>query len=92
MCVTDHHDMTVAVKVALNPNTTNQPTHFIEQDLHMMLCSVHTSTDAYNILVSFLTSSFIVSLYILNCNNFIMKTEVPTNVFLKIFNKSQNSS
>ena len=26
MCVTDRHDMTLAVKVALNPNTTNQPT------------------------------------------------------------------
>ena len=26
MCVTDHHDMTLAVKVALNTNTTNQPT------------------------------------------------------------------
>ena len=25
MCVTDHHDMTLAVKVALTPNTTNQP-------------------------------------------------------------------
>ena len=25
-CVTDHHDMTLVVKVALNPNTTNQPT------------------------------------------------------------------
>ena len=25
MCATDHHDMTLAVKVALNPNTTNQP-------------------------------------------------------------------
>ena len=25
MCVTDRHDMTVAVKVALSPNTTNQP-------------------------------------------------------------------
>ena len=25
MCVTDRHDMTLAVKVALNPNTTNQP-------------------------------------------------------------------
>ena len=24
MCVTDLHDMTLAVKVALNPNTTNQ--------------------------------------------------------------------
>ena len=24
MCVTNHHDMTLAVKVALNPNTTNQ--------------------------------------------------------------------
>ena len=25
MCVTDRHDMTIAVKTALNPNTTNQP-------------------------------------------------------------------
>ena len=25
MCVTDRHDMTLAGKVALNPNTTNQP-------------------------------------------------------------------
>ena len=25
MCVTDGHDITLAVKVALNPNTTNQP-------------------------------------------------------------------
>ena len=27
MCLTDRHDMTLAVKVVLNPNTTNQPTH-----------------------------------------------------------------
>ena len=27
MCVTDRHDMTLAVKVALNLNTTNQPTN-----------------------------------------------------------------
>ena len=27
MCITDHHDMTLAVKVALNPNTTNQLTN-----------------------------------------------------------------
>ena len=26
MCVTDRHDMTLAVKVALNPSTTNQLT------------------------------------------------------------------
>ena len=26
MCLTDRHDMTLAVKVAFNPNTTNQPT------------------------------------------------------------------
>ena len=25
MCVTDRHDMTIAVKVVLNPDTTNQP-------------------------------------------------------------------
>ena len=27
MCVTGRHDMTLAVKVALNPNTTNQPSN-----------------------------------------------------------------
>ena len=27
ICVTDRHDMTLAGKVALNPNTTNQPTN-----------------------------------------------------------------
>ena len=27
MCVTDCHDMTLIVKVALNPNTTNQDEH-----------------------------------------------------------------
>ena len=27
ICVTNRHDMTLAVKVALNPNTTNQPTN-----------------------------------------------------------------
>ena len=32
MCVTDRHDMTLAVKVVLNANTTNQPTKF---------CKVH---------------------------------------------------
>ena len=26
MCITHHHDMTLAVKVVLNPNTTKQPT------------------------------------------------------------------
>ena len=25
MCVTDRHDMILAIKMALNPNTTNQP-------------------------------------------------------------------
>ena len=28
-CVTDRHDMTLAVKVALNPNTTNQQTNVV---------------------------------------------------------------
>ena len=27
MCVTDRHNMTLAIKVALNLNTTNQPTN-----------------------------------------------------------------
>ena len=30
MCVTDRHDMTLAFKVALNPNTTKQPTSIAE--------------------------------------------------------------
>ena len=30
MCVTDCLDMTLAVKVVLNPNTTNQPTILVE--------------------------------------------------------------
>ena len=31
MCITDHHNMTLAVKVALNPNTCaiNQPTQIL---------------------------------------------------------------
>ena len=36
MCVTDRHDMTVAVKVAINPNTINQsinPLHPLVADL-----------------------------------------------------------
>ena len=48
MCITDRHDMTLSVKVALNPNTTNnQPaedkvvsdayvTEFFERAYHMM--------------------------------------------------------
>ena len=35
MCVTDHHDMTLPVKVALNTNTTNQPTSW--QPLHLSM-------------------------------------------------------
>ena len=31
MYVSDRHDVTLAVKVALNPNTTNQPTTNIKQ-------------------------------------------------------------
>ena len=30
MCDTDRHDMTLAVKVVLNPNTINQPTSFFQ--------------------------------------------------------------
>ena len=38
MCVTDRHDMTLAVKAALNPNTTDQPS-FIEMILKVVLRS-----------------------------------------------------
>ena len=34
ICVTDRHDMTLAVKVALNPNTTNQ---FIQRTVSLMV-------------------------------------------------------
>ena len=34
MCVTDRHDMTLAVKVALNPNSTNQPTIILKAVAH----------------------------------------------------------
>ena len=37
MCVTDRHDMTLAVKVALNLNTANQPT--MDTDNHQILAS-----------------------------------------------------
>ena len=33
MCVTDRHDTTFAVKEALNPNTTNQPSHELVLEL-----------------------------------------------------------
>ena len=29
MCFTDRHDMTLAITVVLNPNTTNQPTRVL---------------------------------------------------------------
>ena len=32
MCVTDRHDMTLAVKVVLNPNTTNQQSNPFPND------------------------------------------------------------
>ena len=36
MCVTDRYDMKLAVKVALNPNTTNQPIHFNDREEHLL--------------------------------------------------------
>ena len=32
MCVTDRYDINLAVKVALYPNTTNQPIHFNDRE------------------------------------------------------------
>ena len=32
MCVTDRYEMNLAVKVVLNPNTTNQPIHFNDRE------------------------------------------------------------
>ena len=39
-CVTDRHDMTLAVKVALNPNTTNQPLEQVPTELFCTLVLV----------------------------------------------------
>ena len=36
MCITDGHDMTLAVKVTLNPNTADQPTNQ-ESCYHMVI-------------------------------------------------------
>ena len=50
MCVTDRHDMTLAVKVALNPNTTNQlrrgKVHF-----HKLNSCCTIETDQYQTLI-----------------------------------------
>ena len=47
MCITDHHDMTLAVKVALNPNPTNESIQLTVGSLIQILCHiaklVHTS-------------------------------------------------
>ena len=52
MCVTDHHDITLAVKVALNSNTTNQPIKhlssltFIQRGTEpALLCRKHTGLE-----------------------------------------------
>ena len=34
LCVTDRHDMTLAVKLALKPNTTNNPLILLYQKLN----------------------------------------------------------
>ena len=38
MCVTDRHDMTLAVIVALNPNTTNQPSTGVRKPGNTVMC------------------------------------------------------
>ena len=38
MCVTDRHDMTLAVKVVLNPNTTNATNQPISTKLGQNVC------------------------------------------------------
>ena len=39
MCATDRHDTTLALKVALNPNTTNQPIVFFSK-----ICKLECNT------------------------------------------------
>ena len=38
ICVTGRHDMTLAVKVALNPNTTNQHTNWVSWGTAWTIC------------------------------------------------------
>ena len=50
MCVTDRHDMALAVKVPLNPSTTNQPTvgfKLIKTFINVLLDSATENADQY---------------------------------------------
>ena len=47
MCIIDHHDMTLAVKVALNPNTTNQPAILWIHVICLFLCPCIKSLEVY---------------------------------------------
>ena len=60
MCVTDCHDMTLAVKVALNLNTTNQPTQY-NQPIHERDISkyVHTLHRTMQIIIMQKTESVV---------------------------------
>ena len=49
MCITDHHDMTLAVKVALNLNTTNQAS-VLKFDNHLKFKKPKILIDQYPIL------------------------------------------
>ena len=52
MYVTDRHDMTLAVKLALNPNTTNQPYMSIKGSETLITClfgcMINTSSLLYS--------------------------------------------
>ena len=46
MCVTNRHDMTLALKVALNPNTINQSVLDIDV---LAILSLHILTSLYKV-------------------------------------------
>ena len=44
MCVTDRHDITLAVKVALNPDTANKPNFLRAKKERNKECTINTVT------------------------------------------------
>ena len=51
MCISDRHDMTLAVKVTLNPNTTNQPVKaFVDDKINVTIKLKFVSESIENIL------------------------------------------
>ena len=70
MCVTDHYDITLAVKVALNPNATNQP--ILKDVILSKEIGWFVGSMVFNALFNIISVLFIIS-------------SAPIHVFLKFF-------